>query len=238
MGNAVQTAFNDTPALGTTQTVTFGSTQTVGNLNIVAIWLAPSTGVSITSVKDTNGNGPSGSYKLAYHLADGGTTDGDLWLYYAWDIAAASAGANTVTATCSPTGSFNADVIVAILEEPGVKSSSDPLRIANGTIENGSVSTPTVSLTGTQSSDLIVGFSTSDSGQSTAGSPLVAEVAQNFTVLQDGFLAGGTVNVTSGPNDSLWNILAAAFEAIPGFSDIIPMIGGGRDRRNSVLFKM
>jgi hypothetical protein len=214
MGNAVQSAYNDTPALGTTRTVNYASAQKAGNLNIAVVWIAPSTGVSITSVKDTKGNGPSGSYKLAYHLADGGTSDGDLWVYYAWNIAAASAGANTVTATCSPTGSFNGTIIVAILEEPGVQSSADPLRVTNGLTSNtGTASIPTVSLTGTQASDLIVGFATSDSGQTAAGSPLVGEVIENFTVLEDGFLAGGTVNVTTGPSDTPWNIIGVAFKA-------------------------
>jgi hypothetical protein len=207
----VQSAFSTTQ-VGQTLVATYASAQTAGNLNVVAFWFA--FGASITSVVDTKGNGPSGSYKLAYHLADGGTGDGDLWVYYAWNIAAASAGANSVTITFTGTPAFAPTL--ALLEESSIQSSSDPLRVANGAITTGATSVPTVSLTGTSSSDTIVGWSTSDNGQTSAGSPLVARVSQNFCVFEDGALSGGTVSVTTGPSDSPWNIIGAAFIAASG----------------------
>jgi len=74
--------------------------------------------------------------------------------------------------------------------------------------------------------------------QSSCSFTATAVAVGNFTVSQYGTGTSTSVVVDAASTDDIWLITAAAFKAILRFSDIIPMIGGGRDRRNSVLFKM
>ena len=103
---------------------TFTLAQTAGNLIVVGIWLYPD-GSVVNSVSDVSGN----TYHLAYNLSDGGEGINDHF-YYAYNIAAATANVNIVTVNESTINQSYA--YIGVIEESGIQSTSDPLRVANG----------------------------------------------------------------------------------------------------------
>ena len=83
------------PTAGKTVAVTYTTAQTAGDLNVVAIGWSDSTS-TVSSVTDSKNN--------IYLVAAGPTTksgNSTQVIYYAQNIAAAAAGANTVTVTFS-----------------------------------------------------------------------------------------------------------------------------------------
>ena len=140
----VQDADQD-PASASSVSVKYATAQTAGDLNVVAVAWNNSTS-AVNSVTDTSGN--------AYLLAVGPTSyagKGTQLIYYAQNIAAAAAGANTVTVT------FNATVPypdVRILEYSGISSSA--LDVAVGASGNSS-SLSSGAVTTTNANDLLVG---------------------------------------------------------------------------------
>ncbi|HEY4974850.1 MAG TPA: fibronectin type III domain-containing protein, partial [Steroidobacteraceae bacterium] len=155
---SVQSAALD-PASGNTVSVSYGAAQNAGDLNVVVIGWNDSTS-SVTSVVDSKSN--------PYLIAAGPTTiagKGTQVIYYAQGIAAAAAGANTVTVT------FNATVPwpdVRIVEYSGI-STSGALDIgvgASGTgtnLSSGAVAT-------TNANDLLVGANYIGGGFAAVGS--------------------------------------------------------------------
>jgi hypothetical protein len=194
-------------------TANFAGANTLGNFIGVGI-CSTNNSDTVNSVSDTAGNT---TWTLAGHVAIGGNP---IWLYYAWNIKAAGANTNKVTANVTA-GGFSSWGIFAI-EESGVQNTSDPKRVANTAGNNfGSSTDPTCSLAGTSASDTIIAV-VYNTSTPTAGSPLVLR-EQVGTVaslpvtamIEDGTLAGGTVNPFAGPATTIWNIVAAAFIAAP-----------------------
>ncbi len=109
IGN-VQSADQD-PASGNTVSVTYAAAQTAGDLNVVVVGWNDSSS-SVTSIADSRGN--------SYLVAAGPTTsagNATQVTYYAQNIAAAVAGANTVTVTFNTTVNFPD---VRVLEYSGI----------------------------------------------------------------------------------------------------------------------
>ncbi len=146
---------NDAIVHPTKVSVTYGSAQTAGNLNVVAVGWNDAVS-SVSSVTDTKGN--------IYSLAVGPTRGTALSqaIYYAKNIAAAAAGANTVVVK------FNQSPTVPdvrILEYSGLSTSS-PLDVTAGTHGSG-LSSNSGSATTTVANELIFGanmVSTSTAG--------------------------------------------------------------------------
>jgi chitodextrinase len=128
---------------------TFNSAQFNGDLNIVVVdWQQ---GLTVSGITDLSGN--------TYHLAIGPTNDGGVSgsqsLYYAANIAAASAGANTVTVTFS--GSSASGGGLRAVEYSGIATSS-PLDVAGAAVCSGSTNLcSSGSITTANAADLIVG---------------------------------------------------------------------------------
>jgi hypothetical protein len=112
MGSPIRFSLLLLPA--TSVTVPYSSAQTAGDLNIVVVgWNDSAT--RIGSLKDSKGN--------IYQLAVGPTVTGALSqsIYYAKNIAAASAAANAVTVTFSGLASYPD---IRILEYSGIDTES------------------------------------------------------------------------------------------------------------------
>jgi|SRR5580692_9245415 hypothetical protein len=186
--------------------VAYSGAQTAGNLNVVCVWLLPAS-PQVTSVTDVQGN----TYHLAFHLPDGGTTDGDIWVYYAYNIAAATAGVNVVHVAFSGTTSLDS---VVVLEYTYTLGNVDALRIANGAINTGAAALPTVNLANTVATDIIFAFATSDNGQTAAASGFTLRNASSGCTASDANLAGGTVAAKSGTSDTPSNIIGCAFRTV------------------------
>ncbi|HXJ94148.1 MAG TPA: choice-of-anchor D domain-containing protein [Terriglobia bacterium] len=130
----------------TTVMLTFNAAQTAGDLNVVAVGWNDST-ATVIAVTDTGGN--------TYTLAVGPTVQGGVAsqsIYYAKDIAAASAGANTVTVTFSVAAAYPD---IRILEYSGADP-NNPVDVAAAGTGSGK-STSSASATTTNATDLILG---------------------------------------------------------------------------------
>src|SRR5258708_18850944 len=84
----------------TTVTVTYNAAQTLGNLNVVVVGWNDST-ATVSSVTDSRGN----AYALAAAPVVQSATASQA-IYYAKNISAAAAGANTITVTFSVAAAF------------------------------------------------------------------------------------------------------------------------------------
>ena len=129
----------------TSVSVAYGSAQTAGDLNVVAVgW--NDTVSSVSSVTDTKGN--------IYSLAVGPTRGTGLSqaIYYAKNIVAAAAGANTVVVKFNQTPAVPD---IRILEYSGLSTTS-PLDVTAGAFGNSS-SASSGSAATTAASELIFG---------------------------------------------------------------------------------
>jgi DNA-binding protein YbaB len=124
--------------------VTYSAAQTAGDLNVIAIGWEDSTH-QIQSVTDTKGN--------VYAVAASSRTSGShsLAIYYAKNIIAAAAGANTVTVTFNGSTTFPD---IRILEYSGVDT-TNPLDVSVGAGGN-STALNSGSVTTTNANDLLV----------------------------------------------------------------------------------
>jgi chitodextrinase len=130
-------------------TATFNSAQTSGDLNVVVVDVAQ--GISISSVTDHSGN----TYHLAYGPTNDGGGTGSQSIYYAANIAAASAGVNTVTVTFSGSSADGGGLRAA--EYSGLATVS-PLDVAGGSVCSGTTNLcSSGSVTTTNAADLLVG---------------------------------------------------------------------------------
>ena len=148
-----------TPASGTQVGVPYTKAQVTGDLNVIVVGWNDTT-ASITSVTDSSGN--------IYTLAFGPTkVSGALSqsIYYAKNIAGATAGANTVTVKFNTTASYPD---IRILEYSGldVNNPLDAFSVGTGTasaMDSGAVVT-------SNANDLLVGANTVLTSTSAAGS--------------------------------------------------------------------
>src|SRR5882762_1551413 len=130
----------------TTVTVPFALAQTSGNLNIVVVGWNDST-ATVVSVNDTSGNI---YFPALTPTVQSGTAS--LVIYYAKSIAAAAAGANSVTVTFAPAANFP-DIRIA--EYSGLDP-VNPLDVAVGAPGNSATSS-SGAVTTTNANDLLVG---------------------------------------------------------------------------------
>jgi hypothetical protein len=176
----------------TTQTVPFISAQASGNLNVVVIQSYDNT-MTVSSVTDTSGN--------TYTKASGPIRVSSLtqYIYYAKNIAAASAGANTVTVTLGGAS----PVSTMILEYQGLSTTSPLDQVASAT-STGNANLNSGSVTTTSANELILGiFKTGEHGyeQPEAGSgfmPAANSFDQSSTFVEEKVVSStGTYSATA-----------------------------------------
>ena len=189
-------------------TATLSSAPNTGNFIAVEAVAYGGLAVSFGTPTDT---GSTNTFHLAQFEADHGTTDGALCIYFAWN-AIATAGADTVSIT--HIGLVNQ---ISVQEFTGVQKTSTPLDGANGGFAKTGTTSPSIIVNNAGTGDLVIGFSTSNSGQSTAGATTPnLIIGTNGQVAEWGTQSGtGNVTVTSGPADTSWVMVAAGFKTAP-----------------------
>jgi hypothetical protein len=186
-------------------TVLFNGAQSAGDLNVVAVGWNDST-AQISSVTDTNGNG--------YQLAVGPTAvAGALTqaIYYAKNISAAAAGANTVTVSFTVAAEYPD---IRILEYGGIDPISPVDVTASGTGSTATSSTPDVVTT--NASDLLF-------------------AANTVTTWTTGAGTGWTSRVITSPNGDLAEDIAVS--AVGSYQVSAPLGGAGPWVMQMVAFK-
>ncbi len=205
----VQVAYATPQSPQTSVTVKYASAQTAGNLNVVAVGWNDATS-SVTSVTDTLGN--------AYVRAIGPTVNpgqNSQSIYYARNIAAAGAGANSVKVTFNQGASY-ADV--RILEYSGI----DPVNTVDGAV--GAFGTAGTSdsgaLTTTNANDLLFGGGITQGTTSAAGTGYTSRVITwpNTDIAEDRIVSiAGSYKATAAVSaGSPWVMQLVAFRGAPG----------------------
>jgi chitodextrinase len=201
-------------------TVRFSAAQTSGNL-IVAIVGWNDTTAAVTSVTDTSGN--------VYQLAVGPTKRTTVLsqsIYYAKNIAAAAAGANTVNVAFSPAAAF-ADV--RILEYSGIDRAS-PLDVAGGS-NGSSASSSSGAVTTTNASDLLVAGNTVLNGTLGAGTNYTSRAITDpdGDIAEDRVVTAAGSQTATAPLSSSdgWVMQIAAFKAAVLSTDTQPPTAPG-----------
>jgi chitodextrinase len=204
----VQSNYATPQATKSSVTIPFTGAQRAGDLNVVVVGWNDST-ARVTSVTDTKGN--------AYSLAIGPTqVAGSLSqsIYYATNIAGATAGANTVTVAFSPAAAYPD---IRILEYRGV-AHTNPLDGAIAATGSGST-TSTGPITTSNPIDLLVGANTITSLASAPGAGFTLRMITS----PDGDLAEDRVTATAGSYSATaalsysgdWAMQLVAFKAAP-----------------------
>jgi chitodextrinase len=200
---------------------TFTSAQTAGNFNVVAVGFGSNTAVGISSVTDSKGN----TYTLAvgptFTNWGGAATGGTTAIYYAKNIVAAAAGANTVTVTFAGAVGFP-DIRMA--EYSGIDTTS-PLDVTaastgTGTLSNsGSVST-------SNANDLLVGSNWVLSGTTGPGTGYTQRQISGWDgdILEDQIVSTvGAYSATAPISPSAsWIMQLAAFKGAGTGGDTTP----------------
>ena len=188
--------------------IAFTGAQRAGNFNVVIIGWNDATS-QVTAVTDTKGN--------TYLKAIGPTRNTD-WnlsqsIYYASNIAGATAGANTVTVAFSPAAAY-ADI--RVLEYSGVANSASLDAVSGAT--GSSTTANSGAFTTTAAGDLIVAGNTISSLSTGAG----AGYTLRFVTQPDGDVAedrvagaAGSYSATAAMQSGGWVMQAAAFKAAP-----------------------
>jgi hypothetical protein len=192
----------------TTVSVTFNAAQSAGNLNVVAVGWNDSK-ATVTSVVDSKGN--------TYTRAVGPTIVRSTLsqsIYYAKNIAAATAGSNAVTVTFSRAATAPD---IRILEYSG----TDPNNPVDVTAANSgdSASSSSGSATTTNATDLIFGANIVETGTSGSGSGFTTrlltspagDIAEDQMVTTTGSYAASAPLTSAGP----WIMQMVAFRTDP-----------------------
>ena len=188
--------------------VPFTAAQTAADLNVVVVGWSDATR-TVQSVIDSKGN--------AYIRAVGPTVvTGSLTqsIYYAKNIVAAAAGANTVTVTFSGAATYP-DVRVA--EYRGL----DPVNPLDGAVAGTgtSLTSDSGALTTTSANDLLVGANTVTAHTTAAGTGYTSRAitAPDGDILEDRVVtATGTYNATAPVSGGSWVTQLVAFRAASG----------------------
>jgi hypothetical protein len=188
-------------------TVPFTAAQTLGNLNVVVVGWNDST-ATVNSVVDSSGN----VYAIAAApVIQAGTASQAI--YYAKNIFAATAGANTVTVTFSVAASF-ADIRIA--EYSGLDTVS-PLDVAVGAQGNSAASdSGLAAISGTN--DLLIGANLVQSTSTAAGTGFTSRVlTTDGDILEDRIVAvAGSYSATVALDKiQPWIMQMVAFKAPP-----------------------
>ena len=195
---------NDAIVHSTAVSLTYGSAQTAGDLNVVVVgW--NDTVSSVTSVTDTKGN--------IYSLAVGPTRGTSLSqsIYYAKNIVAAAAGANTVVVKFSQTP---AGPDIRILEYSGLSTTS-PLDVTQGAFGDSS-SASSGSATTTAANELIFGANMVSTATAGPGSTFTSRIiTASGNIAEDSIVSttgsySATAPLTSSGN---WVMQMATFKA-------------------------
>jgi hypothetical protein len=191
--------------------VTFSAAQSAGDLNVVAVGWNDSK-ATVSAVTDTHGN--------VYTRAVGPTVVtgfGSQSVYFAKNIAAAAAGANSVTVTFSSAAAFPD---IRILEYAGADI-SNPVDVAAA--NSGSNTLSTASLTTTNASDLVFAANLVQTVTSGPGAGYTKRLltAPDGDIAEDQMVTAiGTYNATAPVSPSgKWIMQAVAFR--------MPSSGGG-----------
>src|ERR1700722_15112699 len=214
---SVQSASQD-PASAGTVSVKYAAAQTAGDLNVVAVGWNDSTS-SVNSITDSKNNN--------YLIAAGPTTSagaGTQVIYYAQSIAAATAGANTVTVTFNTTVKFPD---VRIVEYSGI-STSGALDVSVGANGSGT-SLSSGATTTSNANDLLVGANYIGGSFAAVGSGYtkrIVTVPDNDLVEDRVVAAPGSYSATSTQSPSSWWVMQMAAFRTTGtggaFSTITP----------------
>jgi hypothetical protein len=193
----------------TTVNVTFNAAQVQGDLNVVVVGWNDST-ATVSAVTDSIGN--------TYTRAVGPTVQSGTAsqaIYYAKNIAAAAAGANTVKVTFSVAAAYPD---IRILEYSGVDP-SNPVDVAAANSGNSATSS-SGSATTTNATDLIFGANLVQTGTSGPGSGFTrrlltspdSDIAEDRTVTATGSYSATAPVSPSGQ----WIVQMVAFRTVVG----------------------
>jgi fibronectin type 3 domain-containing protein len=195
-----------------TMSAPFTAAQAAGDLIVVG--LSWGGGVTVSSVTDTKGN--------TYALAVGPTTFSGAAsaIYYAKNIVAAAAGANTVTVTFSAaTGTPD----LRIAEYSGINTTS-PLDVTSASTGTSATSSSGAATTA-NANDLLVGANAVLSGTAGAGAGFTSRQISTFdgNILEDRVVsATGAYSATATLSSSAaWIMQMAAFKGAGGSTDTI-----------------
>ncbi|HTT22831.1 MAG TPA: putative Ig domain-containing protein, partial [Candidatus Sulfotelmatobacter sp.] len=204
----------------TTVTVTFSAAQSAGDLNVVVVGWNDST-ATVSTVVDTRGN--------MYTRAVGPTVvSGALSqsIYYAKNIAAAAAGANTVTVTFSKAAN-SADIRILEYSGADVSNPVDITARASGNNANSSSG----AVTTTNATDLVFGANIVVTSTNGPGSGFTQRLltSPDGDIAEDRFVtATGSYSATA-PLDSSgrWIMQMVAFRAAGSAVGVAPAITSG-----------
>ncbi len=206
----VQVAYATPQTDSTTVSVKCTAAQVAGDLNVVAVGWNDST-AAVSSVTDTMGN--------AYTLAVGPTSIAGALsqsIYYAKNIAAAAAGANTVKVTFNRAAAF-ADI--RILEYGGI----DPTNPFDGASGATGISSTADSgpITTTNANDLLFGANMTTGATSGAGTGFTSRVITfpDSDIAEDQIVSAvGTYRATARLSGADWVMQVVAFRGMPSDS--------------------
>lgn len=199
----VQVANTTTNTASASVNIAYASAQHAGDLNVVIVGWEDATS-NITSVADSKGN--------SYALAVGPTRNtghNSLAIYYARNIAAATAGANIVTVTFNTTA---AGPDIRIAEYSGIDTTS-PLDAANGATGTGTALS-TASMNTTTANELIVGGDQLSNNTAAVGTGFTQRVLTSHShVLEDRIVSTtGSYAATATQSPSgYWTMIGATF---------------------------
>src|SRR2546425_108348 len=200
----------------TTVTVTYTAAQTLGNLNVVVVGWNDSTS-TVSSVTDLLGN----AYVLAAGpIVQSGTASQAI--YYAKNISAAAAGANSVIVTFSLAASFP-DIRIA--EYSGLDT-VNPLDVSAGTQGTTTSTSNSGSVTTSGANDLLVGANLVQSTTTGAGAGYTSRgITGDGDILEDRVVsATGSYSATAALDKiQSWIMQMVAFRAA-GSSNPAPSI--------------
>ena len=199
----IQGTYQTPQSPSTSVAVTYTAAQSAGDLNVVAVGWNDTTS-TVSSITDTSGN--------TYVLAVGPTVGTALTqsIYYAKNIAAAVAGANTVTVRFSAAAAFPD---VRILEYSGLNPTS-PLDVTAAAAGSGSPSN-SGSATTTSANELIFGANVVQHTTTGAGSGFTSRIiTSDKDIAEDQIVTStGTYSATAPITAGAWVMQMAGFRA-------------------------
>jgi len=199
---------SNTADSGTSISTTYYSAQGAGDLNVVVVDWADSTS-TVGSLTDSQGN----TYVAVVGPTRSSGNDSQQ-MFYAKNIASASAGANTVTVTYSTTVAYPE---IRIVEYSGI-STSNPLDVDIGASGTG-LTMSSGSITTTNANDLLVAANAIYSETAAPGTGYTQRVESAFTeIIEDETVsATGSYSATATQTSSgYWLMQLAAFRAASG----------------------
>lgn len=209
----VQGTYTTPQSPQTTVNVTFTGAQTAGNLNVVVVGWNDST-ATVSSVADKSGN--------TYTRAVGPTMQSGIAsqsIYYAKNIAAAAAGANTVTVTFSTPAAYPD---IRVLEYTGADP-VNPVDVFAASSGNSSSSSSGAATT-TNATDLIFGANLVQTLTSGPGSSFTSRLLTqpDGDIAEDRMVTStGSYSATAPLSSGQWIMQMVAFRAFVGTSPTI-----------------